>query len=99
MSGSSDQKRPGRSKVITLRGVVIPVDWDEQGNVARIALSTHDEDEYLIHDDELGNTLRGLINEEVEVSGHSRKRKTKKVVIVETYKRIREELPGENNRV
>lgn len=98
MSGSSEQKRPVRAKIITLRGVVIPVAWDEQGKVAGIAISTRDEDEYLIHDDELGNRLRGLINEEVEVSGYSRKRKNKKIIIVDTYKKIREELTGEDRQ-
>lgn len=98
MSGPSEKKRPARIKLVTLRGVVIPVEWDEHGKVAGIAISTRDEDEYRIQDDELGNRLLGLINEEVEVSGRTRKRKNRKVIIVETYKKILEELTGEDRQ-
>ena len=32
------------------RGVIITVEWDENGNVVAIGISTHDEDEYIIED-------------------------------------------------
>jgi hypothetical protein len=38
-----------------IRGVVVPMAWDERGNVVAIALSTHDEDEYAI--DKEGRSL------------------------------------------
>lgn len=98
MSVASHQKRSPRARLVTLRGVVIPVEWDEQGKIVGIAISTHDEDEYRIQDDELGNRLRGLINEEVEVSGRTRKRKNRKIIIVETYKKIRDAVADENRQ-
>ena len=33
------------------RGVIIPVEWDENGNVVAIAISTHGEEEYVIEEE------------------------------------------------
>ncbi|MBC8456872.1 MAG: hypothetical protein H8D67_02615 [Deltaproteobacteria bacterium] len=73
-------------KLITIRGVVIPVDWDEKGSVVAIAISTPNEDEYLIDKDHLkGKELLHLIQEEVEVSGVVREDKDKKIITVQKY--------------
>ena len=52
-----------------IQGLIIPVAWDEKGNVLAVAISTFDEDEYLIDRDEKGEQLLGLLREEVKVSG------------------------------
>ena len=71
--------------IITIRGIIIPIDWDEKGNVAAIAVSTHDEKEYLICGQEKGEELRAHIREEVEISGVLKKEKEKKTIIVIDY--------------
>lgn len=43
----------------TVRGILIPVDWDEKGNVLAAAISGLDEQEYLIEQDEEGKELLG----------------------------------------
>lgn len=71
--------------MVTIRGIVIPVDWDEEGNIVAIAVSTHDEEEYLICGQDKGEELRAHIREEVEISGVLRKKKRKKTITVIDY--------------
>jgi 5S rRNA maturation endonuclease (ribonuclease M5) len=77
-------------KVITIRGIVVPVDWDEKGNVIAAALSTHKEEEYLIDHDYKGRKLMDYIQHEVEVSGVVRRDNNKKTITITTYEIIRE---------
>jgi len=75
----------GSEKLITIRGIVIPVDWDEKGNVVAAAISTNDEDEYFIDKDHKGEELLHFIQEEVEVSGVARENEDKKAIAVQAY--------------
>lgn len=52
-----------------IQGLIIPVDWDEGGRVLAVAVSTFDEEEYLVEKDGKGDQLLGLLRKEVEVSG------------------------------
>ena len=78
----------GISSFVTLRGVVIPVDWDAEGKVIATAISTHHEDEYRIIDEKNAINMNSLINEEVEITGIYKKRGDKKVVKVKTCTRV-----------
>ena len=52
-----------------IQGLIIPVDWDEAGRVLAVAVSTFDEEEYLVEKDGKGDELLGLLRKEVEVNG------------------------------
>ena len=67
------KKREAVDKLTTVRGILIPVEWDEGGNVLAAAVSSPDEQEYLIETDTKGKELLGLIRQEIEVSGVVRK--------------------------
>ena len=54
---------------MTLKGIIIPVDWDNQGNVVALAISTNKEEEYLICNDNKGKRLFNFIQDLVEVRG------------------------------
>ena len=56
-------------KLTTVRGIVIPVEWDGEGNALAVAILSPDEQEYVIEQDKKGKKLIGLIRQEVEVSG------------------------------
>jgi len=87
--GTAKKKRGKDSlSLVTLRGVVIPVDWDSEGKVIATAISTHHEDEYLIVDEENTIEMNHLINEEVELTGIYKKRGDKKIIKVKTCTRI-----------
>ena len=77
-------------KVITIRGIVIPVDWDENGTVIAAALSTHNEEEYSIDRDYKGAELLRHIQKEVQVSGVARKSNNKKTITISAFEIIRE---------
>jgi hypothetical protein len=70
---------------ITIKGLVIPVNWDERGKAVAAALSTYTEDEYLIDNDYKGRELLHLIKEEVEITGVVKETKEKKIITVEKY--------------
>ena len=74
-----------RTKMSMIRGVVIPMEWDEQGNVVSIAISSHDETEYLVDKGGRGYELLALVRKEVEVGGEIREEDHKKVIKVKKY--------------
>jgi hypothetical protein len=74
-------------ELTTVRGIMIPVDWDEEGNAVAAAISASDEQEYVIEQDEKGKELRELIRQEIEVLGVVRKAiKGRKTVTVKSYR-------------
>ena len=52
-----------------IKGIVIPVDWDQKGNPSSVAIATHTEEEYLVSNDSKGKELFNLIREGVEITG------------------------------
>ncbi len=71
---------PQGPKVITILGLVIPTDWDDEGGVTRVSIATFDEDEYLVQDDDVNNRLLELLGQEVAISGVVHKTDRKKSI-------------------
>jgi hypothetical protein len=70
----------------TVRGLVIPVDWDDKGNVTATAISTHLEEEYLVDQNAWGEALLAFLRQRVKVSGSIVvKEDGKKVITVKKY--------------
>jgi len=65
----------------TIRGIVIPIDWDDYDNVIRIAIQTSDEDEYIVDYNKKGKELWDFIEEEAEVTGYVREDKDDNFII------------------
>jgi len=86
-------------KPITIKGLVIPVDWDEKGKVIAAAISTHDEDEYLIERIYKGQELLDLLRREVEVRGLVREKQNKKKIRVQEYSIGKDEGSADGDRV
>ncbi|MGD9041741.1 MAG: hypothetical protein PVH82_19020 [Desulfobacteraceae bacterium] len=74
-----------KGKLITIRGLIMPVNWDERGNVTAIATSTFDEEEYLLDYNKKIDRLFPLIRKEVEVTGYVRVENEKKVMTVKKF--------------
>ena len=81
---SGKKEKKSRKDIIFLRGVIIPVDWDQKGKVVATAISTHNEEEYLIIDKADPDRVNSLLNEEVEITGWVKKRGKKKMVEIIT---------------
>jgi len=93
-----DEKRKAGNNLVTIRGIVIPADWDEKGNVDSVTVSTYDENEYLVDRHEKGEGLKALIREEVEVSGILREEKNRLIIKVNKY-RLRPGLVSAQNSI
>ena len=57
------------SQLVTVRGVVVPAGWSDNGDVTAVAISAIGEEEYLVDDREKRDELCELIQEEIEVTG------------------------------
>lgn len=71
--------------MIRIRGIVIPVEWDEKGNILSVAISSRDEDEYFVSNRDKGQELRALSREEVEVFGVLTEEDDRKWITVKRY--------------
>lgn len=56
------------------QGIIIPSDWDRNGNITGITLHTHDEKSYVIESSRFGNELYKHIRQNVIVNGKIRQR-------------------------
>lgn len=63
------------NKTKTVSGLVIPIDWDDDGTVLGAAIFDREERKYMIQQDEIGKELLNLIKTEVEVEGTVKKGK------------------------
>jgi len=75
-----DLTRLKNDPLTTIRGLVIPVEWDDKGNILNLVISTFDEDEYLIELDQRGKQLMSSIRQELEVTGEVTEIEERKVI-------------------
>ena len=76
----------------TITGVIIPAEWDRDGNITGVAISTHDEDEYLVLKHAQGSDLLRWVRKEVEVTGWAELDRGKKTITVKHYRLRRRQL-------
>jgi hypothetical protein len=74
-----------RKKPVAIRGVIIPADWDEAGNVTEVAISAQNEVEYRIDLVARGKELMAFLNREVEVSGKVAESRQGKTIVIIDY--------------
>lgn len=88
VSSQKEVKKKGAvGKLTTVRGIVVPADWDGEGNMIAAAISGSDEQEYMIEQDEKGEELLEFIRHEVEVDGVVGKAiKGRNTVTVKSYR-------------
>lgn len=54
---------------MTIRGIIIPTEWNNRGEAVRVAIVTYDEDSYLVVDNEFGKTLAARLRERIIAKG------------------------------
>jgi hypothetical protein len=77
-----DVTRPKNAAMTTIRGLVIPVEWDDKGNILNVVISAFDEDEYFIEPDQTGRKLMSSIRQELEITGQVTEIEDRKVIKV-----------------
>jgi hypothetical protein len=76
---------PEKTIQISLSGIVIPTDWDDEGNTTAVSLSTEDENIVLRADKISKEELFQLMQKEVEISGRLVAAARYKTIAVEGY--------------
>jgi hypothetical protein len=66
--------------MINISGIIIPVDWDANGNVVKMAIATHTEEEYFIEDGDKDDRLWSFLREEVKITGVLKRKAGKKII-------------------
>lgn len=57
------------TQITTLRGIIVPEGWDDQGKVLRLAIVTYDEGRVLITPDLQGMKLLSWLRKTVKLEG------------------------------
>jgi hypothetical protein len=68
-------------EVVAVRGLVIPVAWDDTGKVVGISIATADEGQYFVEESEILEQLVGQLREEVVVRGVLQEAGGKKLLV------------------
>ena len=76
---------------VNIKGILIPVDWDDRGNVIRAAIFTGNEEEYLVEENEKGKKLLGFMQQVVEIKGVVREEAGSKIITVEKVQKAKRE--------
>jgi hypothetical protein len=58
-----------KRREVTLRGIVVPIEWDRRGMALQVAILTPDEGEYVVAEGDAGARLRRCLREEVLARG------------------------------
>lgn len=91
-----NNKRGGPRKPI-IAGIILPRQWDNDGNPTRISIHANDENEYIVDYSGAGKELLNLIQKQVVVKGNLRERLDGRILIqVKSYTVINE--PFVDNR-
>ena len=87
---TSEDESPAKHSIV-IRGLLVPVDWDERGNIIETAVSTYFEEEYLIERNARGEALLPFLRQKVKVVGLvSMDERGRNVMRVEDYEVIEE---------
>ena len=83
MNSKLDEKKSSKTQaMISIEGIIIPSRWDKNGNIVELAIATHNEEEYLIADEEQVTQLKPLLRKEAQVRGILDTKDGKKVINV-----------------
>ena len=76
------------SKIVTVRGIIIPVAWDEDGSVTALGLSSKDEKLYLLANNPHQEKLYDCLQTEVEICGVLKDEGSSKALILKGFRQV-----------
>jgi hypothetical protein len=79
-------QRNDEDTLARIAGVIVPADWDRQGNVTGVSISTFDEEEYLVQEQAKGAELIQHLRKDAEVVGWVEVERGKKKITVKHYR-------------
>ena len=75
---------------ITIKGTILPAEWDRHGHVTSIGIETEEEEDYIIFLDKIGEKLFKLVDRKVEAMGTVKNVYGDFVLTVNNYKLLPE---------
>ncbi len=69
MSSAENAERRSWKARKSIRGLVLPLEQDDRGNVVRCSIITDDDEEFEVFDDEQGRELCEYVDDEVVAKG------------------------------
>lgn len=84
------EKTHTENETITTVGVVIPVEWEDNGRPVAFAISSYEEKEYLIDlRTRVGKELAGIEKQKIRVTGTlGRAVKKRRVISIKSYEKL-----------
>ena len=82
------RKEKLETPMIYIEGIIIPANWDNNGNVIDLAIATRDEEEYLITDKDQIARLKPLLRQEVEIEGITQIQEGKRIIKVKKFSKL-----------
>jgi hypothetical protein len=58
-----------QNREITIRGTVLPAEWDRHGHITGIGIETEEDEDYIIFLDKIGEKLFKFVDRKVEATG------------------------------
>jgi hypothetical protein len=86
LSGKMNTRNHTAKELFSIRGLIVPVDWDAMGRVTAVAISTFDEEEYLVSGKGKGNELLTFLRKVVEVEGIPSLVEDERMITVKRYR-------------
>ena len=74
------------TETIIIRGIVIPVAWNEKGDVISVAIATYNEGKYLVENNVMGQQLFLLLRKRVVIDGVLVTRDKIKAIEINSYR-------------
>ncbi|RJQ51482.1 MAG: hypothetical protein C4530_20125 [Desulfobacteraceae bacterium] len=90
----SEKKSESGKDAIKVNGIIVAMEWDEDGKAVAVAVSTDQEQELVIDQrNKKGQELKKLLRRKVEVTGRiSGTQMNRKVIVVRKYAVIEEKI-------
>ena len=79
------------TREITIRGKILPAEWDKDRNVTGIGIETDDEEDYIIFLNKTGEKLLSYIERNVEATGTVKKMYGEYIFTVNSYTLLEED--------
>lgn len=76
----------GSMDMMNVKGILIPVKWDNKGNVVSVAIAADDEREYLVEEPEMAGKLKGRLRQVIEVSGVVKRARGKNIIKIKQWR-------------
>jgi hypothetical protein len=78
--------------MISIEGIIIPANWDNNGEVVNLAIATRNEEEYLITDKDQIASIKPLLRQEVEIEGILQTKEGIKIIEVKRFSKLKNQV-------